>query len=199
MRENIKPGMTVLDVGANIGFYSVLLSELVGENGKVYAFEPDTTNFSFLQKNTAHLKNVVIEKVAVAETDGVIKLYKSESLNVDHQTYDVGESRAFTEIPCISLDSYMKGAPVNFIKIDVQGFDYYAIKGASKILAANKELSIISEVWPFGLNKASATPQQYISLLKDNGFTVEVDEKAFAPEAISTKDYYTDFIATKHV
>ena len=58
----IKPGMRVLDLGANIGFYTVLFSKLVGENGKVFAFEPDPKNFKYLEGNIKTLHNVIVEK-----------------------------------------------------------------------------------------------------------------------------------------
>ena len=58
----IKPGMRVLDLGANIGFYTVLFSKLVGENGKVFSFEPDVKNYEYLEENTKTLYNVIIEK-----------------------------------------------------------------------------------------------------------------------------------------
>ena len=81
----IKPGMRVLDLGANIGFYTVLFSKLVGENGKVFAFEPDAKNYKYLEENTKTLYNVTIEKKAVSDKTGKINFYISKDLNVDHQ------------------------------------------------------------------------------------------------------------------
>src|ERR1700728_4292554 len=60
LEKHVKPGMTVVDIGANIGFYSVLFSKLVGEKGSVHAFEPDSTNFKHLVSNTRKLKNVFV-------------------------------------------------------------------------------------------------------------------------------------------
>jgi len=66
LNKYIKNGDVVLDIGANIGFYTKILSDLVGSTGKVYAFEPDKTNFSYLQKNASVLKNVSLINKAVS-------------------------------------------------------------------------------------------------------------------------------------
>src|SRR5580658_3980804 len=105
LKEYIKPGMTVVDVGANIGFYSVLFSNMVGQTGQVHCFEPEEKNFKHLVANTAKLKNVTANNAAVSDKSGKIKLYRCD-INVDHQTYDNGEGRDFTEIDCVSLDDY---------------------------------------------------------------------------------------------
>jgi len=199
IKENIKEGMVVLDVGANVGDYIKFLAEIVGKTGKVYAFEPDPLNFAYLKKYAGNYPNVIIENVAVGEKDGTIKLYQSKKLNVDHQTFDSGESRKSIVIPCISLDSYLKDHKVDLLKIDIQGYDYIAMKGATKILAENKKMFVIGEFWPYGLSKAGSTPKEYLELLKNNGFTVEVDAKALTEEVLTAKNYYTDFIAIKDV
>jgi predicted methyltransferase len=86
LNKYIRKGDVVLDIGANIGFYTKILSALVGEQGKVYAFEPDATNFSHLKKNAGHLKNAVLINKAVSDKTGKITLYQSDLLNVDHKT-----------------------------------------------------------------------------------------------------------------
>ena len=69
MKDNIKKGDVVIDCGANIGYYSLLFSKLVGDSGKVFAFEPDPTNFSLLQKNLKenNIKNVIALNLAVSD------------------------------------------------------------------------------------------------------------------------------------
>ena len=114
----IKPGMRVLDLGANIGFYTVLFSKLVGENGKVFAFEPDAKNYKYLEENTKTLYNVTIEKKAVSDKTGKINFYISKDLNVDHQSYDSREGRDCEEADAIALDDYfLDNAKIDVIKI----------------------------------------------------------------------------------
>jgi hypothetical protein len=80
VKEKIKKGDVVLDIGANIGYYTLIFAKLVGEEGKVFAFEPEPTNFSLLEKNVEinGYKNVVLIQKAVSNETGKIRLYLSK-------------------------------------------------------------------------------------------------------------------------
>src|SRR3989344_9520662 len=106
-KKKIKKGMTVVDIGANIGFYSMLFSHLVGQKGTVYAFEPDEQNFRYLKKDFKEANNIIIEKLAVGNKNGKIRLYYSKKLNVDHQTYDSGEKRKYKTVDMVTVDYYL--------------------------------------------------------------------------------------------
>jgi len=197
-KNYIKEGMTVVDIGANIGSYSLILSDLVGESGKVYAFEPDEENISFLKKNTKNKKNITIEKMAVGDKTGKINLYLAKDRNVDHHTYKTKDSRSTKIIRCVKLDDYFKkNQKIDLIKIDVQGSDYFAIKGSMRLIRAQKNIAILGEYWPFGLNNAGINPEDYIKLLKSLGLKVRIDKKSFDKNWINNKDLYTNFIAYK--
>jgi len=75
--SHIREGDVVLDLGANVGYFSLIAAKLVGENGKVYAFEPDPTNFSFLKKSVEinNYENVICEQKAVSNENGKLKLF----------------------------------------------------------------------------------------------------------------------------
>jgi len=177
LKEVVKPGMRVLDIGANIGFYTILLSELVGDRGLVYAFEPDENNFSHLKRNTVSLKNVALNNVAVSDKSGKLKLYLSDDLNVDHNTYDSGENRKSVEVDALALDDYFShGETIDFVKIDIQGFDFYALNGAKNLISRSGRMSILSEYWPYGLNKAGVKPRDYIDLLKELNFAIDLSD-----------------------
>ncbi len=166
LRQSIKKGSVVIDIGANIGFYTKILADIVGESGKVYAFEPDKKNFQKLKNNTKHLKNVVIENLAIAEHTGKIKLYLSD-LNVDHRTYPLNEKAKCIEIPCVRLEEYFTTIPsISFIKMDIQGFEPFALEGMKKIIQQNKDIQLLSEFWPYGLLKAGSSAEKYFSELK---------------------------------
>ncbi|GIV28581.1 MAG: hypothetical protein KatS3mg027_2395 [Bacteroidia bacterium] len=167
LRKNIQRGNNVVDIGANIGFYTRILADIVGENGKVVAFEPDKINFQKLKDNTKHLKNVVLENMAVANHTGNIKLYFSE-LNVDHRTYPISDTSRCVEIPCVRLDDYFtKNGFIDFIKIDIQGFEPFAFEGMKNIIQQNRKIKLLSEFWPYGLTKAGSSAEKYYSELKD--------------------------------
>jgi FkbM family methyltransferase len=202
LEKMIKPGMNVLDIGANIGFYSILLSCLVGEKGKVISFEPDKTNFKHLARLTKKLNNVIVVCTAVGEKNKKIKLYHSQNLNVDHQTYNGGENRSYEEIDSISIDEYFKNnEPVDFIKIDIQGYDYYAIKGMYQTIERSKQIIILGEFWPYGLSNAGIKPSKYINLLEQANLKINFSKSPTTKESMdeyaSDWFYSNEFIATK--
>jgi len=186
----IKPGMNVVDVGGNIGFYTILFSRLVGEHGKVNVFEPDTVNFNHLKQNTKGLRNVSINHCAIAERSGMIGLFRSEELNVDHQTYDIGENRTSIEIPCITLDDYFhQNECIDFIKIDIQGYEYHALLGMRETIKRSRPTVIFSEFWPYGLQKAGVDPNEYLALLRELGFELKY---WLSPEGIDNREKFDD-------
>ncbi len=170
MRQHIKKGDVVLDIGANIGFYTKILSELVGAEGKVYAFEPDATNYKYLMQNAGHLKNVVFYNKAVSDTTGFITLYHSDLLNVDHKTYATGHYTSTSKIDCISMDEVVPDHKVDFIKIDIQGYEYFAFKGMQEIFRKNERLKIITEFYPYGIQESGITPQAFYDFFSSKSY-----------------------------
>lgn len=172
LRKYIKKGNIVLDIGANIGFYTKILSELVGETGRVYAFEPDKKNYSYLQQNTTHLKNVELINKAVSNKTGKITLYQSDLLNVDHKTYETKDYTSKTEIESVAMDDVIPNHKVDFIKIDIQGFEYFAFQGMKEIFKQNEDLKIIAELYPYGLNNSGIKVEEFVSFLRNSNFYI---------------------------
>src|SRR5262249_27856938 len=113
IRRLVKPGSCVVDIGANIGFYTALLADCVGPTGRVYAFEPDETNFASLVAATRHRAQVQAERAAVTDVDGSVDLYMSTDLNIDHRTYcDDDASRIKVAVRGVSLDSFFRNVQV---------------------------------------------------------------------------------------
>lgn len=181
IKKYTKAGDTVLDIGANIGFYAEILSQKVGEKGRVHCFEPDTTNFKHLQNRCASLKNVSINNKAVADKTQTLKIYTSKQLNVDHRTYKPDEYDQEIDIDAIAIDEYLPfdsaqgDIKINFIKMDIQGFEMSAVKGMTKTLQS-PELKMLSEFWPYGMRKAGTSVLEYFQFLKQNNFFVYLIE-----------------------
>ncbi|MGQ3014631.1 MAG: FkbM family methyltransferase [Flavobacteriales bacterium] len=174
----VKPGDTVVDIGANIGFYTRFLAQKVGPTGKVYAFEPDALNFKRLLQNTAGLTQVQAVQAAVSHENGVLKIYRSKMLNVDHRTYPVDGAESVEEIPAITLDSYLpSGLKPSFIKIDIQGYEYFAFQGMRDLIARSPQLFIISEFWPHALTRSGASADKMLQLLDELGLRIQVVQK----------------------
>lgn len=172
-RRFVQPGMTVVDVGGNIGIYTRYFARLIGPIGKVHTFEPSPRNFEHLKENTRDWSNVLLNHAAVGENSGVIKLFISDEMNVDHRTFDSGDGRRSIEVPVMALDNYFKpGKKVDFIKIDVQGYEWSVLQGAKRVLTENADLKILMEFWPWGLKKASAEPSDVLDFFSSLGFQV---------------------------
>lgn len=170
LRERVTPEMVVMDIGANIGFYTNFLSELVGSEGQVHAFEPDPFNFSRLQETTGPLKNVQRHQVAIGPEDGRMSLFLSSSANID--SYLTESSGANTQTVAVrSMDSFCRNMEhVDGIKMDIQGGEYGALKGMQKTIERNRHMWILFEFWPFGLVRSGSRPEAVLDLLEKYGF-----------------------------
>jgi FkbM family methyltransferase len=193
--------MALDNIGANIGFYSTLFSKLVGKEGHVIAFEPDLLNFRRLSANTRKFANVTAVQTACGERTEKLRLYLSNRFNVDHQTFDGGEGRKYVETQSVSIDDYVNDdEKIGFIKIDVQGYDFHAMKGAVKTISHSPFLFVMGELWPYALNKAGVRPNEYLNLLESLGFSIHVphaNEHENFDEMIHDPYFYTDFYAAK--
>lgn len=131
-RDYCKPGDTVVDVGANIGEVSIVLSQGVGDSGRVYAFEPHPRIFQFLTGNLAlnHRKNVVARNMALGSLPGVVRMSDDRRDDMNRVT-DGGE----IEVTCSTLDAELPPGPVAFLKIDVEGFELSVLKGGANVLS----------------------------------------------------------------
>ena len=203
-RKFILPGMTIVDVGANIGIYTSFFSGLAGGSGHVHGFEPDTVNFMRLQENVGQLANVSLNHAAVGDRSGTIRLYVSDDLNVDHRTFDSGDGREGIDVPVVSLDDYFAaGQRVDLIKIDVQGFELSVLQGAQRVLKENRDVKVLMEFWPYGLTRASVVPVDVIEFIKSLGFeirtTSEPNGRRFDCSALDSAeiDHYCNLILTR--
>lgn len=174
MKKIIKPGMTVIDIGAHIGFYTQIFSKLVGQEGRVYAFEPDADNFRLLQKNTANLKNTSIFNKALSHKNGFINFYQSPNTGL-HSIVPQNDTRTTLQVATETLDTFLqeKGiGKVDFIKIDIEGGEPMAFSGAQKLFSQPK-LMIIMEFTPDNFEKNSISPREFLSNLKNaHGFSI---------------------------
>ena len=170
----IKPGDTVIDLGANVGHYTTRFSSYVGSEGSVYAFEPDPTAFKSLSASVGRLplNNVTLDNRAVANKTGKLRLYTVRNPQGDYRIFDSGDGRASFEINAVRLDHYFKSYDgiVNFIKMDIQGSEPGAIEGAQKILRDNPHLGIALEFCPFLLRLFGVEPLDFLKTLLDHGF-----------------------------
>ncbi len=204
LRRTLSPGDVAVDVGANIGIYTQLLSRWVGPTGLVHSFEPSPENFRRLQSATRKLVNVRLSQSAVGESSRRTTLYVSDKLNVDHRAYSPeGDSRHTVPIEMIALDDYFKpGERVDLIKMDIQGYELHALRGANRVLADNPGIKLLFEFWPYGLKQAGAKWVQLVDALRSKNMTVsEVTTHGLVPlrfDSISeTADCYVNLFSSR--
>jgi len=168
LRKILFQGAVVVDVGANIGIYSQFLSRCVGPTGLVHSFEPSPDNFKRLSAATRDLSNVRLSQAAVGERSGECKLYVSDKLNVDHRAYKTdGDSRRALATEMVALDDYFKrGQHLDLIKMDIQGYELHALRGAQRVLRENPEINLLLEFWPAGLEQAGVGWKGFIEMLQ---------------------------------
>lgn len=172
IEKRLKVGDVFLDLGANIGYYTLIAARKVGPTGHVYAFEPDPTNFSILKNNVEMngYGNVTLINKAVDETTRTAKLYLSATNKGDHRLHPAAEARESIAIQTTTLDEAIRGG-VDFIKMDIQGHEGKALRGARRLLK-QKPLTILTEFSPMFLRKAGSDPEQVLKSLERNGFAV---------------------------
>ncbi len=178
-KKEIKKGMTVLDLGANMGFYTLLFAELVGGKGKVFAFEPEPNNFSTLEKNVRlnEYKNVELVKKAVSDKAGETKLHLSKSMGRHRIDVPNDAGRSVT-IKTVILDDFLKGQKIDLIKMDIEGAEYMALKGMKDLLQRNKNIKIVTEFMPQALSVFGVKPEEYLRFLMSHGFILyHINEK----------------------
>ena len=170
----IREGMVVVDIGAYAGYYTLVAADLVGEEGKVYAFEPNPENYALLLKNLEvnRCQNVIPVQKAVADTNGKTRLFLAQENKGDHRLFDSNDKRESITVDVTSLDAFFKERDyrVDVIKMDIQGSEMAALKGMTKILEKNDDLKILTEFWPSGLRKFGTYPKEFLNKLTEFGF-----------------------------
>ncbi len=188
-QQCMKPGMVVVDLGAWIGYYTLLAASLVGEQGRVYAFEPDPANYALLEKNVQAngYRNVVCRQQAVSDKSGEAQLFRGEySVSHSLSTFADVNPEASITVATTSLDDFFQkqGWPrIDFIKMNIEGWECFAIEGMEGILLRSKNLKIMLEYYPDLMKKIGRDPETFIRRLEDAGFITRIidEERGLIP------------------
>lgn len=171
-KEVIKEGDVVVDLGASIGYFTLLASRLVGREGKVYAFEPEPINYSLLVKNIDlnGYDNVVPVQKAVSHASGVVRLFRSDEDIGNSTIFQYGDGRESVEVESTTLDEFFKDKEhrVDVIKMDIEGAEMAALLGMDRIIRENKNLKIFSEFYPSLMRAMGYSPEGFARKLTDD-------------------------------
>jgi FkbM family methyltransferase len=174
LKEHLVPGAVVFDVGAHLGLLSVIASQLVGEKGKVYAFEPSPSTFQLLQKvirlNSVYAP-ILPQAMALTNQKGVLKFYVSENpgSNSNSLVEKHHLNRRVLEIPCTSLDEFVKEQQipnVSLIKIDAEGSELQVLLGARELLLSQRP-NVILAVHPRLIRNNNNQPLDVFKLISE--------------------------------
>jgi FkbM family methyltransferase len=195
-QELLRPGMTFVDIGAHVGYFSLLAAPLVGETGRVLAFEPHPENFELLQANVRNrsLTNVSCYPWAVGAANGRASLYLAVDNSGDHRIEPAEEERTRIEVPLVALDSVPEiTPPLQAVKIDIQGAEEAAVRGMERLLAASPEVFLVLEFWPYGIERSGGDPRRVLDYYRSLGFVVRAQDPEVAGPAEWSDDEILEF------
>jgi len=179
LREHLLEGSVCVDVGANVGYFSILMSRLVGKHGQTIAFEPMPENVELLRENIEvnGLENIVVVAAAAGDESGSVELLNAASDRATKTAsvvgYHIEGPAQTTVVRCVRLDDYFDASvpPPALIKIDVEGAELMVLKGARQTIAKSQP-TLIVEIHGWG----SSGSQEVLDLLAEYGYCGKIVE-----------------------
>lgn len=178
LKRILRPGMICVDIGANVGYLTILMAKRVGTQGHVLSFEPTQRSYNALCRNVRlnNLTNVAVHQLALTDHDGTLDFHEGPP---DYDVYNTAGNISHPSaqrvvfkksiVPCKTLDNYLsenKIQQVDLIKIDVEGGELLALKGMETTLEHNPHINLIVEF-------ADQTTQGFGYQAKEIGFWLE--------------------------
>jgi FkbM family methyltransferase len=171
LRALLRPGHTFLDVGANVGYMTVLGARMVGSAGRVIAVEPDFRNLRLLRANLwRNGVSAQIAPIAAFSRRGFVGFARSETNCGDHQVRE--RSGEGPLVPCATIDELLGDVRVDVAKIDTQGVDHQVLEGMEGLVRRNPAIVVLSEFWLGGLLERGIDPMSVLGRYADLGFAI---------------------------
>jgi FkbM family methyltransferase len=213
LKKEIQLGMVVLDIGANIGYYTLLLESLVGPQGKVYAYEPSCENINILKENIRlNSRESVIEvfHAGVSDKAGSETLYLSEQSNIHNfvapyrpKLKAVSREVDVEEVDMFDIDTLIKDKkPINFIRMDTEGYEVKVFRGMKSFVEqTDHEIKILFEVHRSRYDDNEFNMRKELTWLFQEGFVPKVliakpllKSKPWGLYPFSERGYRPDFM-----
>ena len=190
----------MLDIGAHIGFYSLLARNIIGPEGKVFSFEASKDNASLIDMSIREnsFENIIVINTAISDTVGDGFLYVSPYYNSEHSLFGYHYSSGKNSTQQISIkmetvDNFLENRIHNLntdvIKMDIEGSESNALKGMTKTINHNEEIVLITEFWPQGFKNSDSDPKDFLENLESFGFKIShIDEHRNELYPVTTND-----------
>lgn len=181
IRSSVQDGMVVLDVGANIGYYTVQFAAWVGPTGQVIAFEPNPAMLAELERNVRlnGLRNVIIKPVALSNRAGEVEFHCPPAGHEGHGSFHPNETFATAstiKVPTRRLDDVLADLGIDaadFIKIDVEGAERSIFQGATKLLTGSRKPTMIFECAEITCHAFGHCVLDVLREIADRGYQLE--------------------------
>jgi len=173
----VKEGDVVLDVGAHIGYYTLLAAVRVGDSGHIHAFEPVSKIFERLSRNISinKITNVTLNRIAVSDKCGKISIFVADNTNTGKSSLFrmLNFSGVIEDVDSITIDKYLEQKAVekvHLVKIDVEGNELAVLKGMTHMLSVQNPPCLLVEVNDKNLRMANTSSYEMFAYLKNYGF-----------------------------
>jgi FkbM family methyltransferase len=171
IQKTVRNGMIAFDIGANIGYFTLLLATLVGPSGRVFSFEPTESAFHKLSRNLElnQFANVTLEKKALSNEDSIRISRINSSFRIDRQDIDIPAQRVIFS----TLDKYCNEHDlerIDFLKIDVDGYEFKVIQGGQQTLQKFRPV-ILLELCKISLSIHGDRLEDLLNLLQRLGYS----------------------------
>jgi len=185
MKRVLKPSMTVIDVGANIGYIAAIAAALVGAGGEVHAFEPNPSSYPYLEQNLSPFSHAYAHQMAINDTQGTLPLYLGGNSAEDgwaslleccafERAPESREEQRAVKVEVTSIDAFVSRSiarRVDLIKLDIEGNELHALCGALQTIERDHPV-IIAELNGWCLARDGVKPDDVVQLLRDQGYLV---------------------------
>jgi len=182
VKRLVKPGDVFFDVGANIGVYSLLASQLIGGLGAVHAFEPVSCVYELLLRNILlnQASNVTPNRLAVEETSGKVELFVNRESGLSSLGHtERGQVMSVERVESTTLDEYAEMhniSELDFLKVDVEGYEGHVLRGGKRLIERSSNLAILCELAEKNYRSLNLSINGVMDWIRERGYEVwEID------------------------
>lgn len=174
--RHVGPGELVVEIGANIGFFSLILARAVGPDGRVISYEPDPDLNAILRRNAAEngYANIDVREAAAADKSGTMTFYRAPKNTGDNRLFTHGEDGEVFPVRVVRIDEDLADLKdrIDLLKMDIQGAEPLALAGMEDIFRDRPPRRMLIEFWPHGIIGMGNDPRAMIDLIRDAGFRI---------------------------